>query len=102
MVRAFPSYVSKVVRQVGRVTGPDPSNKPVSYEVVLKQMKEVLSAIDIEVDVSNFGTHSNRSGSATYAFRSGKVSEMEVQSSGRWAAEKTPRQYIHLEESQKS
>jgi hypothetical protein len=99
-MRVFPSFVSMRHGQE-RLTGPDPDGKPFSYQLCLKQFRNVLDKIKLEVDVKSFGLHSSRSGGATAAFSSEKISETQVQVAGRWVSAETPRGYMHLKEQQR-
>ena len=66
-------------------------SKPISYSVYRDSFKTSFS--DIVPNISNFSTHSARSGSATLASNSG-VSEENIQRHGRWASIEAKNIYV--------
>lgn len=66
-------------------------SKPISYSVYRDSFKTSFS--DIVPNISNFSTHSARSGSATLAANSG-VCEENIQRHGRWASVEVKNIYV--------
>ena len=68
-------------------------NKPISYSTHKQSFKN--SFRDIVPDITNFSTHSARSGKATSAANSG-ILERDFQCHGRWASVSAKNTYIRL------
>ena len=66
-------------------------NKPISYSTYRQSFKK--SFRDIVPDITNFSTHSARSGGATSAANSG-IPERNFQRHGRWASVSAKNTYI--------
>jgi len=67
------------------------TNKPISYSTYRDAFKKSFNSI--VPDISNFSTHSNRSGGATMAINSG-ASDRNVQRHGRWRSATSKDRYV--------
>jgi hypothetical protein len=96
LARVFTACQSRVVTSGTGVRArmPVPINAPWSYDAALQNFKSVLGQLDLDLDPSTFGMHSQRVGAASATFNSGEMSETQLQMSGRWVSELTPRTYI--------
>lgn len=81
----------------GVVTGLRKADKPMLYTTARQVVKAKFASLDI--DTSNLGLHSLRSGGATAAVRNG-VPERLLQRHGRWSSEACKNMYIEDSQSQ--
>ena len=91
-VAAFNDMISKIPAGPGSPLFVLKSGKPVTYNIYLKKLREILSKC--EVDPNSYSTHSFRRGMASFAFRL-NVSADKIQLLGDWSSD-AYKKYLHM------
>ncbi len=91
-VASFKDMISKIPAGPGSPLFVLKSGKPVTYNMYLKKLREILSKCD--VDPNSYSTHSFRRGFASFAFRL-NVSADKIQLLGDWSSD-AYKKYLHM------